>query len=29
MYIEIEDDRELNKYFGLELDHHPDGSIHL
>ena len=27
--IEIEDDIELNKYLDIELDHFPDGSIHL
>ena len=28
-YFKIEDDRELNKYLGIDLYHHPDGSIHL
>ena len=28
-YFNIEDDEYLNKYIGIGLDHHPDGSIHL
>ena len=28
-YFKIEDDGELNKYLGIELDCRPDGSIHL
>ena len=27
--LKIEDDGELKKYLGIELYHHPDGSIHL
>ena len=26
--FKIEDDGELKKYLGIELEHHPDGSIH-
>ena len=28
-YFKIEYDGELNKYFGIDLDHHPYGSIHI
>ena len=28
-YLNIEDDGELNKYLGVELDRHPYGSIHM
>ena len=27
--FKIESDGEINKYLGIELDHHPDGLIHL
>ena len=29
LYLKIEDDRELNKYLGIELYRLPDGSINL
>ena len=29
VYFNIENDGELNKCFGIELYHRPDGSIHL
>ena len=28
-YLKIEDDIEIKKYLGIDLDLHPDGSIHL
>ena len=28
-YFKIEDDGELKKYLGIELDQRPDGSMHL
>ena len=28
-YFKIEDDGELSKYIGVELDRRPDGSIHM
>ena len=28
-YLKIEDDRELNKYLGIDLERLPDGSIHM
>ena len=29
VYLKIEDDGEINKYLGIELDRRPYGSIHL